>query len=106
MISVRSRKSLSIKLNQTTKYHSYLKKRTMESKLRKLKIIFGDRKAVLKEKNTPSPFHIDFLINNTRLSRVVLILNILVFIFKAIAVLLVITSMVWGFYFFLTSYSF
>jgi len=78
----------------------------MDSKLSKLKIIFWNRKSILKEKINSSPFYIDFLINNIRLNRVVLALKVLAFIFKVIAVGFLITSVVWGFYFILISYFF
>jgi hypothetical protein len=78
----------------------------MDSKLSKLKIMFWNRKSILKEKINPSPFHIDFLINNTRLNRVVFVLKVFAFIFKVITVGFLITSVVWGFYFILTSYFF
>ena len=62
--------------------------------------MFENKKNILKAKNNLSPFHIDPLINNTRLSRVVFILKIFVFALKVIAIVFVIASIASGLYFF------
>ena len=68
--------------------------------VRELKIMLENKKNMLKAKNNPSPFHIDPLINNTRLSRVVFILKVFVFALKVIAIVFVIASIASGLYFF------
>ena len=68
--------------------------------MRELKIMFENKKNILKAKNNPPPFHINPLISNTRLSRVVFILKIFVFALKVIAIVFVITSIAAGLYFF------
>ena len=68
--------------------------------MRELKIMFENKKNILKAKNNPSPFHINPLINNTRLSRVVFVLKIFVFVLKVIAIVFVIASIASGLYFF------
>ena len=62
--------------------------------------MFGNKKNILKAKNNLSLFHIDPLINNTRLSRVVFILKIFDFVLKIIAIVFVIAFIVSGLYFF------
>ena len=62
--------------------------------------MFENKKNTLKVKNNPSQFHIDPLINNTRLSRVVFILKVFVFTLKVIAIVFVIVSIASGLYFF------
>ena len=73
--------------------------------MRESKIMFENKKNILKAKNNPSPFYIDPLINNARLSRVVFILKVFVFALKVIAIVFVIASIASGLYF-LTSYLF
>ena len=55
--------------------------------------MFENKKNILKAKNNPSPFHIDPLINNTRLSRVVFVLKVFVFALKVIAIVFIINNL-------------
>ena len=68
--------------------------------VKELKIMFENKKNILKAKNNPSPFHINPLINNTRLSRVVFVLKIFVFALKVIAIVFIIAFIASGLYFF------
>ena len=57
------------------------------------------QKNVLKEKDNPSSLHIDCLIDNTRLSRIVFIIKALIFVLKVSAIVFIIVSIALGLYF-------
>ena len=57
------------------------------------------QKNVLKEKDNPSSLHIDSLIDNTRLSRIVFIIKSLIFVLKVSAIVFIIVSIALGLYF-------
>ena len=59
------------------------------------------QKNVLKEKGNSSSLHIDSLIDNTRLSRIVFIIKSLIFVLKIAAVVFIIVSIALGLYFYL-----
>ena len=59
------------------------------------------QKNVLKEKDNSSSLHIDSLIDNTRLSRIVFIIKALIFVLKVTAIVFIIVSIALGLYFYL-----
>ena len=57
------------------------------------------QKNELKEKDNSSSLHIDSLIDNTRLNRIVFIIKALIFVLKVTAIVFIIVSIALGLYF-------
>jgi hypothetical protein len=59
------------------------------------------QKNVSKKKDNSSSLHIDSLIDNTRLGRIVFNIKALFFTLKVTAIVFIIVSIAWGLYFYL-----
>jgi hypothetical protein len=59
------------------------------------------QKNVLQEKHTPSPLHINSLIDNNRLSRNVFTLKAIIFVLKISAIVFILVSIALGLYFYI-----